>query len=442
MSRITKAISVLTLVAMTASMGALPASAYLRFEGNPPDPTGTTLYLDFENTDGSIVFNKQVVADGLFDDMTDFYGMTNSIDGTVITEENIQEVWMNAYGGEKNPNYKWEDWTYANYSLTCVHDDTGEAVWEDGKYRAKPDFPVEKELIDSGYYIDYGKDTEQKVSDKSDYHFQERADGTLKWTNGIQSRPELDVCYTVLSTKMEAVFYTRNDAEPLPIDNNVYKTIVEQDLYLSSFRGFSNAYSLVYEGEFAYPTIYDFSQTKLPEEYKGDKIHYRLVDMYNTGLIEDGYLLFNKDGSVKDRFVERSGMISPDGKAGLTLVFDETPIQRDYFWPTEVPMTKIDAEGNEVDNGTFAVPQAEFSGVVKELSEETLLGDADCNGKVDIIDVITVNKTTFGKDTISDQGLINCDLNRNDVPDATDSLIIMKMVVGLLTEDEVMSDWA
>ena len=60
-------------------------------------------------------------------------------------------------------------------------------------------------------------------------------------------------------------------------------------------------------------------------------------------------------------------------------------------------------------------------------------GDADESGKVDILDVITVNKALLGKEELSKAKLKNIDLNQNNKPDAEDSLNIMKLIVGLLS---------
>ena len=421
------ALAVLT--AMTASMTAVPASAYDCFNGTPPDVSGITLYLNFQNTDQSLVIENAVVEDGIFDDLSDFYGMTNKADGETITAENMVELWDKYFGGEKNPNYKWGDWVYGLYDLTVVRNETGEAFWEEGKYRSMPDFPLEKEVTDSGVWENYGTENQTKISDKTDYHFIRQEDGTLFWTNGIQSRPELDVCYTVLATKLECVTYTRNDSEPLPIDTHIFKSLVERDLYLSSMRGFSNSYSIVYEGNFRQPTLYKFSDSELPEEYQNEIIHYRMVDFYDTMMFEDGYIRFDENGNVKDRFVERSGMISPDGKAGLTLVMDETPQMKDYFWTKEVPITKIDENGEEVPDGTFEVPQPEHSGIIQKT-------DVNMDGETNVTDVVALHKYLLGKETISFGSYLNADANADGKVNIFDLALLKKQLINSRTAEE------
>lgn len=63
----------------------------------------------------------------------------------------------------------------------------------------------------------------------------------------------------------------------------------------------------------------------------------------------------------------------------------------------------------------------------------TLYGDTNCDGEVDILDVITLNKYLLGTGELSDAGKRNADVDRSNVMDATDSLNILKCVVEMLT---------
>ena len=64
-------------------------------------------------------------------------------------------------------------------------------------------------------------------------------------------------------------------------------------------------------------------------------------------------------------------------------------------------------------------------------------GDADGNGKIDILDVITVNRALLGKEKLDDAALARIDFNKNSKPDADEALTIMKMIVGLVTEADL-----
>ncbi len=63
---------------------------------------------------------------------------------------------------------------------------------------------------------------------------------------------------------------------------------------------------------------------------------------------------------------------------------------------------------------------------------QTVSGDADGNGILDILDVITINKAILGKEDISPDRISDIDFNGNNKPDAEDALIMMKKIVGLL----------
>ncbi len=64
--------------------------------------------------------------------------------------------------------------------------------------------------------------------------------------------------------------------------------------------------------------------------------------------------------------------------------------------------------------------------------EEIVRGDADGNHIVNIVDVITLNKAILGKDVLSKQGEKNADVDGDGTPSSTDSLMILKHIVGLI----------
>jgi len=69
-------------------------------------------------------------------------------------------------------------------------------------------------------------------------------------------------------------------------------------------------------------------------------------------------------------------------------------------------------------------------------ASEAVWGDADCNGTVNILDVITLNKAVLGKESLTAQGKINADVDQNQTPDATDSLNILKLIVGIMKSSD------
>ena len=65
------------------------------------------------------------------------------------------------------------------------------------------------------------------------------------------------------------------------------------------------------------------------------------------------------------------------------------------------------------------------------VSEVLATGDADGNGKLDILDVITVNKVVMGKEILDKDRIAYIDFNQNGTADADDSLTMIKKLVGL-----------
>ena len=69
----------------------------------------------------------------------------------------------------------------------------------------------------------------------------------------------------------------------------------------------------------------------------------------------------------------------------------------------------------------------------EELPEAKLYGDVDGSGKVDILDVITLNKSLMIGEVLTAEGKANADVDKNGVINETDSLNILKFVVELIT---------
>ena len=71
-------------------------------------------------------------------------------------------------------------------------------------------------------------------------------------------------------------------------------------------------------------------------------------------------------------------------------------------------------------------------------TEERVLGDADLDGKVDILDVITINRTILGKEKMTEEAIRNIDFNQNNKPDPEESMTVMRLIVKLITTDDLM----
>ncbi len=104
---------------------------------------------------------------------------------------------------------------------------------------------------------------------------------------------------------------------------------------------------------------------------------------------------------------------------------------------TEPQPTETESETEAQTEVTETESQAEVTETESETAPVAIVpGDADENDIVNILDVITLNKTIFGKEMLSEQGRKNADVDGDGTPTSTDSLMIMKHIVGLLNLNE------
>ncbi len=67
-----------------------------------------------------------------------------------------------------------------------------------------------------------------------------------------------------------------------------------------------------------------------------------------------------------------------------------------------------------------------------EPEEVTLYGDVNVDGKVNVLDVIMLNKNLLGGEEISKIGALNADVDRDGTPSVADSLNILKYMISLV----------
>ncbi len=75
----------------------------------------------------------------------------------------------------------------------------------------------------------------------------------------------------------------------------------------------------------------------------------------------------------------------------------------------------------------------EFVSLGAAPEKEYIPGDASGDNKINILDVILVNKAVLGKEALSDAQVKAVDFNQNSKPDSEESLTILKYIVGLVT---------
>ena len=117
---------------------------------------------------------------------------------------------------------------------------------------------------------------------------------------------------------------------------------------------------------------------------------------------------------------------------------EPTPPERETTEPVTEPVTEPEpTETQPTETETMPLPTEAESTEPAPTQQDTtetpvLPGDADNSGKVDILDVITINKAILGKEKLTDSQLRNADVDGDNKPTAADSLMIMKAIVGLV----------
>lgn len=149
------------------------------------------------------------------------------------------------------------------------------------------------------------------------------------------------------------------------------------------------------------------------DEEKEDLLYYNLVLKDS----EANFYQYQYTGFIEMEFIYNQGQ---------EYQF-ETPFDAEKF--------AVGQTWNFVMNGEDVVLPLEMvsadSITVKPVSAVTANGDADGNGALDILDIITVNKAVLGKENLDAERIPYIDFNQNQVPDSDDALTMLKMLVGL-----------
>ena len=121
---------------------------------------------------------------------------------------------------------------------------------------------------------------------------------------------------------------------------------------------------------------------------------------------------------------------------GFDNIWNNTYIDNYHFeTPFDAEKFAVGQTWKFVMNGEDVVLPLEMvsadSITVKPVSAVTANGDADGNGTLDILDIITVNKVVLGKENLDPERIPYIDFNQNNVPDSDDALTMLKMIVGL-----------
>ncbi len=154
---------------------------------------------------------------------------------------------------------------------------------------------------------------------------------------------------------------------------------------------------------------------------------------YTTGLDDTAYWI-TEDGVM----LTISGTVNAGAAEGAVSEFAIGAIERETVEGSgvtnaQISIGNVDADYNvtkyeaAVNNGSVTVASAGTPG------GELTYGDVDCDGDVDILDVLTLNKNLLAGATLSAQGALNADVDQDAKPTATDALNILKYTIGVVT---------
>ena len=181
-------------------------------------------------------------------------------------------------------------------------------------------------------------------------------------------------------------------------------------------------------------------------DYMIDKHIHHTFWCFNENSSDTGGLVydnFEKWDEVKYEFIKPALWQNDDGKFisldhkipvganGISLgeYYGDAPSQpATETQPTETETVPVS------ETETVPVTETETSASSEDGSgKELTYGDVDESGKIDILDVITLNRNLLGKEKISETQQKAADVDKDGKPTAADSLLIMKYIVGIVT---------
>lgn len=163
---------------------------------------------------------------------------------------------------------------------------------------------------------------------------------------------------------------------------------------------------------------------------------------YSTAMTDASY--FITDSGV---FATISGKVADGAKVGDSTKVEIVAIDRAVTEGSsnknkDIKAGYIDAEGNatkytiSVSSGSVTVVGDEQPTEDQPTSGEQgklLYGDTDCNGTVNLVDVVLLNKNLMVGTELTPQGVKNADVDNSGKLDAVDSLNILKACIDLIT---------
>jgi hypothetical protein len=144
-------------------------------------------------------------------------------------------------------------------------------------------------------------------------------------------------------------------------------------------------------------------------------------------LVKELQAAYDKDVAAGANWSGSNSASSDAGKAELAGFTNVASVDLEYhrFWHAGDIMMALGTMAELYPDITPTIQYGEDDG-------DVLYGDVNCDGEVNILDVIALNRNLLGSADITAQGKINADVDLDGTPTSADSLNIMKYVIHLL----------
>ena len=165
----------------------------------------------------------------------------------------------------------------------------------------------------------------------------------------------------------------------------------------------------------------------------------QLCLLWTTGLTDSQYWM--KD-AASDVFVTITGTVNASAADGSVSPLELVPVARETYPGSGVTNTKMVAGYIDANNAAVYYDINATNGSVTVGSEAaaTLYGDVDCNGKVEINDVVLLSRYGAEDSTVkapSAEGLLNADCKKDGSIDADDITAIARYLAHLIEASEL-----
>ena len=147
------------------------------------------------------------------------------------------------------------------------------------------------------------------------------------------------------------------------------------------------------------------------------------IDKANVALVGKAELLALYDISL----IKDGVAVQPDGTAKVKIPTDNE----------NAKVYRIEADGTATDmnaeyiNGYLVFTTDHFSVYAVAEPVQAVLGDVTGDGKVKLIDAITIQKAALSMTELSGQALINADVNGDSKVNLLDAILAQKLALGM-----------